>query len=163
MTKRQPLATDEPINLTRRLHTSIEWTQDKLRELSELARLQCTQQEAARVLGCAYRTMDNILKQDTLQRQIWEEGQAVGKKSLRRAQYEKAVKHANVIIQIWLGKQWLGQRDQVVQEIEVKGDSAKAELRALLDAMAKRAAEMDDHGKPTDDSPLTVAVTGKPN
>jgi hypothetical protein len=35
MTKRQPLATDEPINLTRRLHTSIEWTQDNLGELIE--------------------------------------------------------------------------------------------------------------------------------
>jgi len=34
-----------------------------------------------------------------------------GRMSLRRAQYLSAVKSRNVTMQIWLGKQWLGQRE----------------------------------------------------
>ena len=36
---------------------------------------------------------------------------AVGKVSLRRKQYQKAVEEGNPTMLIWLGKQWLGQSD----------------------------------------------------
>lgn len=51
-----------------------------------------------------------------------------GRMSLRRAQYISAVKSRNVTMQIWLGKQWLGQRengspfggDRVTTEFEIR-------------------------------------------
>jgi hypothetical protein len=42
---------------------------------------------------------------------IIQRGQEEGKASLRRMQYQAAVK-GNVVMMIWLGKQLLGQRDR---------------------------------------------------
>lgn len=36
-----------------------------------------------------------------------------GKLSLRRAQYRSAIEKGNVAMQIWLGKNWLGQSDKI--------------------------------------------------
>jgi hypothetical protein len=46
----------------------------------------------------------------------------MGTRSLRRLQYE-AAKTGNVTMQIWLGKQWLGQKDRTETDIhaEVEG------------------------------------------
>jgi hypothetical protein len=60
-----------------------------------------------------------------------------GRKSLRRMQYESATK-GNIAMQIWLGKQYLGQRDNLDQrvntELQIRADLSKlddAELAEL--------------------------------
>ena len=76
--------------------------------VEKLASLMCTQEEIANFLGCSV---------DTLQRDkefsgIYKKGMDNGKMSLRRLQYQSA-QDGNVTMQIWLGKQWLGQRDNL--------------------------------------------------
>lgn len=81
-----------------------------LDKLETLAALQCTQEEAAGFFGVARETLNRKLRQKQY-REAWERGRLSGLASLRRAQYESAVKRGNVTAQIWLGKQYLGQRD----------------------------------------------------
>jgi len=77
-----------------------------LGQLEELAHIQCTQEEAAAVLGISQPTLNRRLKQKEY-REAWEHGRARGRSSLRRRQWEK---NSDTML-IWLGKQILGQRD----------------------------------------------------
>lgn len=76
--------------------------------VEKLANIQCTQQEIATFLGCST---------DTLQRDeqfctLYKKGQENGKMSLRRIQFDLAKR--NTSMAIFLGKQYLGQRDDPV-------------------------------------------------
>lgn len=82
-----------------------------LDKLEKLAAMQCTQEEAAGFFGVARETLNRKLRQKQY-REAWERGRLSGLASLRRAQYESAVKRGNVTAQIWLGKQYLGQSDR---------------------------------------------------
>jgi hypothetical protein len=73
----------------------------------ELAGIFCTQEEIAGILKVSV---------DTLQRNkdfcgMYKRAQETAKSSLRRAQFKKAME-GNVVMQIWLGKQYLGQSDK---------------------------------------------------
>lgn len=61
------------------------------------------------------------VSKDTLHRRFRTEidkGHEAGKKSLRRAQFDNAIKQNNTVMQIWLGKQYLGQRDKSDLDIQ---------------------------------------------
>src|ERR1700681_3423535 len=80
--------------------------------VEKLAHIQCTYGEIASTLGVSV---------DTLQRNkdfavVYKRGAEGGRKSLRRMQFESANK-GNVTMQIWLGKQYLGQSDHVVNDV----------------------------------------------
>lgn len=76
----------------------------------KLATLMCTYDEIAYVVGTSAQTLQKRYSA------IVEKGRAEGRKSLRRAQYEKAVHDKDVRMLIWLGKQYLGQTDTVVDK-----------------------------------------------
>lgn len=81
----------------------------------KLASIMCTQQEIASFLGCST---------DTLQRDkqfcdIYKEGKETGKMSLRRMQWKLAEK--SYAMAIFLGKQYLGQKDVVENQISDNG------------------------------------------
>lgn len=76
--------------------------------VKELAELQCTQDEIASAL----RISTNTLRQYPQFLQLHKEGLENGRKCLRRWQYQKA-RDGNVTMLIWLGKQYLGQRDRI--------------------------------------------------
>ena len=84
-----------------------------LKEIDEglvenLARIHCTHEEIAAVVGCST---------DTLVRRfadLIEQGRQQGKTSLRRKQFEVAMGGDRAML-IWLGKQFLGQTER--QEI----------------------------------------------
>ena len=76
--------------------------------VKSLAEIQCTQEEIASTIGVALSTLKQYPEFST----IHKEGIESGKKSLRRLQWEKA-KSGNTAMLIWLGKQYLGQRDRV--------------------------------------------------
>lgn len=76
--------------------------------VEKLANIMCTQAEIATFLGCDVRT----LQRDNEFCRIYKKGQETGKMSLRRWQFESA-KKGKVPMQIWLGKQYLGQRDNI--------------------------------------------------
>ena len=94
-------------------------------QVEKLASLQCTQEEIASFLGCSV---------DTLQRDdefcgIYKRCMDKGRMSLRRKQW-KAADDGNTTMLIWLGKQYLKQRDKSdldhKHEMSVKIDGSDA-------------------------------------
>lgn len=75
--------------------------------VENLASIFCTQEEIASVLGVAVRTLQNRKKF----LRTYKKGMEKGKASLRRRQFEAAQK-GNATMQIWLGKQYLDQKDK---------------------------------------------------
>lgn len=82
--------------------------------LSKLCQLQCTAVDCAHVLGMSTDTIDRRLKEDGFAGfdQFRAENNSMGRVSLRRVQFQTAMA-GNHTMQIWLGKQWLGQTDKV--------------------------------------------------
>ncbi len=79
--------------------------------VKKLSSIQCTQEEIASYLGCSV---------DTLQRDnefcgIYKDGMNEGRASLRRKQW-KAVEDGNTTMLVWLGKQYLKQKDKIENE-----------------------------------------------
>lgn len=81
--------------------------------VDELAKIQCTKQEIAAVLGCSISTL--TADKEFLER--YKTGSDHGKTSLRRFQF-KLAEH-NTAMAIWLGKQWLGQKEQPIEDDDV--------------------------------------------
>lgn len=76
-----------------------------------LAAIQCTFDEIASGLGVSTDTLDRRRKDDPKVADAIKRGREEGTRSLRRIQWEAAQK-GNVTMMIWLGKQWLGQKDK---------------------------------------------------
>ena len=87
-----------------------------------LASIMCTQQEIASVLGCDVRT----LQRDEEFCRIYKNGQEKGKMALRRTQWKLAEK--SVPMAIFLGKQYLGQKD-IVENVD---DTQMKKVEELL-------------------------------
>lgn len=81
------------------------------RQVEQLASIQCSLDEMAAVLGCERTTLHRRFAT------VIKKGREQGKSSLKRAQYKSAM-DGNPTLLIWLGKQYLGQRD----EQYLKGD-----------------------------------------
>lgn len=79
--------------------------------VEKLASIQCTQEEIANFLNLSVRT----LQRDEEFCRLYKKGQDNGKMSLRRTQFKLAEKNPSMAI--WLGKQYLGQRDSFPDEI----------------------------------------------
>ena len=79
--------------------------------VEKLASIMCTQEEIASHLDISVRT----LQRDEEFCHIYKKGMDKGKMSLRRKQYLMA--ETNPTMAIWLGKQYLGQRDKSESEI----------------------------------------------
>ena len=98
--------------------------------------------EIAAVLEVSPATVDRSARTPAFQ-EAYERGRAKCRYTLRRMQVELA-KSGNATMQIWLGKQILGQRDNVhVQQesvVQMQGTTTSAAdiLRERLDAMANR-------------------------
>jgi hypothetical protein len=102
-------------------------------EFEKLAALQCTQQEIAAFFRVCRKTIVRRLKEPEY-RMAFERGQAAGLISLRRKQFQQAESSASMAI--FLGKQYLGQRD--FQAIRVTGPGGgpiqHVDLTKLTDA-----------------------------
>ncbi len=98
-------------------------------QIEKLSSLQCTQEEIASYLGCSV---------DTLQRDdkfcgIYKDGMNKGRMSLRRKQW-KALDDGNYTMLIWLGKQYLGQREPRNEQATDSIDSIAKSLAELIDS-----------------------------
>ena len=94
--------------------------------VDNLARVFCTQQEIANMLGVGLRT----LQYDDEFMRVYKEAHENAKSSLRRFQF-KSAQEGNVTMQIWLGKQYLGQQDKQQTEHSFQ------EVRIVNDAPSK--------------------------
>ncbi|MFA4972858.1 MAG: hypothetical protein WC683_09610 [bacterium] len=90
-------------------------------EFEKLCAMQCTEEEIASWFGCSVDTVERRCKEKykACFAEVFAEKRGAGKVSLRRAQWQVGVK-GNVTMLIWLGKQYLGQKDR--QEIEHGGN-----------------------------------------
>lgn len=88
-------------------------------ELEKLCGLQCTLIEIASFFGCSEDTIERRIKEeyDTTFADYYKNNSAYGRISLRRAQYKAAI-DGNTSMLIWMGKQLLGQSDQIKSEHE---------------------------------------------
>ena len=85
--------------------------------VSKLARMMCTMQEIASFLDLSVRK----LEQDEEFIRVYKKNIDTGKISLRRSQM-KLADAGNTTMNIWLGKQYLGQTDKIEQKQEDKLD-----------------------------------------
>ena len=76
--------------------------------IKKLAQLHCTFEEIAEFCDVSTKTLQRRYVHTI------KKGREMGRISLRRAQFEKAL-GGNVVMQIWLGKQHLDQKDRIEQ------------------------------------------------
>ena len=86
-----------------------------LAELERLSALQCTDQEIACWFGVTTRTIERRRTEPKFAA-VMERGKAKGRISVRRMQM-KLLEQGSAVMGIWLGKQILGQTDQITHEI----------------------------------------------
>ena len=107
-------------------------------DFEALLSIQCTLEEVRaffdmKLGGCSDDTIERWCKRTYGKNfaDVSAEKRAIGRISLRRTQFELAKKNAT--LSIWLGKQYLGQRDEVVVDagIRTKDDALSASLREM--------------------------------
>ena len=99
--------------------------------LGRLAALQCTDAEIAAALDVSPALIVDRKQNDPEFLNVLEKGREDGKTSLRRAQWTNALK-GNYTMQIWLGKQHLGQKDRQTTEVEIDVAHALAQIGQAL-------------------------------
>lgn len=101
------------INLGGRPQIEINWT-----AFDKLCLLQCTLEEIASFFNCSVDTIERAVKRDKGFgfAEYYKKKSAGGKSSLRRKQMEVALS-GNTTMLIWLGKQYLEQKDKTAQEL----------------------------------------------
>ena len=97
-------------------------------KVEAMASVMATEVEIASFLGCDVRT----LQRDAEFCRVYKNGLEKGKMSLRRNQFELSKKSA--VMAIFLGKNYLGQRDVVEQSIEDKNGIIDDLIGALNNA-----------------------------
>ena len=90
-----------------------------LRQLTVLAEIQCTQKEAARVLGVSPRLLGQFLAENPDAREAWQRGKSLGRVSLRRLLWRQA--QLDPAQAQFLAKSWLDDEDD---EEDAKNDTA---------------------------------------
>ena len=79
--------------------------------VKNLAKICCTQEEIASVMGCSVKTLQRRRQFN----KAYQDGLNEARASLRRLQWKKALE-GNVPMQIFLGKNILGQRDKFPED-----------------------------------------------
>jgi len=109
-------------------------------KLKSLCKIHCTGDECAAILDMDYETLNTALKRDGHGGflDFFRKHSSGGKASLRRRQF-RAAEDGNVTMQIWLGKQYLGQTDKQ----EIAGHTEKplnvnVAMNAILGALDKK-------------------------
>lgn len=117
----------------------IKQKQDRIdkKQFEALCAIQCTQEEICSVLNIDHKTLDAWCKStyNANFSQIFKEKRQGGKASLRRMQWKLAEKNATM--GIWLGKQYLEQKDNIdvnanqkIERIEIVNDLPKEDENA---------------------------------
>jgi len=100
-----------------------------LGRIKRLAAMGCTQEEAAGYLLVSIRTLEKFFAENLVAREAWEDGQQMGKISLRRIQWRHAVEHPQTAI--FLGKNMLGQSDTFKNDNSDLADAIRETAGAL--------------------------------
>ena len=103
-------------------------------QFEKLCALQCTEEEIASWFHCSVDTIERFCKREYKDlvegnptfAEVYKNFSVDGKISLRRYQFKMA--EHNVSMAIWLGKQWLGQREQQELIIDRSADETIKEM-----------------------------------
>ena len=103
-------------------------------EFEKLCAIQCTLEEIAGWFGCSHDTIERWCHQEYGDRfaNVYAQKRSIGKTSIRRRQFQVAEK-GNTSMLIWLGKQYLGQRETA----EIKVDQTTDESIKKMDDFFK--------------------------
>ena len=104
------------------------------KQFENLCGLQCTLEEICGRFGVTDKTLNSWCKRTYSESfsEVFRQKRSTGKISLRRSQWRLAEKNASMAI--WLGKQYLGQKDIVevgVEKDNVQDDALSKSLREL--------------------------------
>lgn len=91
------------------------------KQFESLCAIQCTQEEMCGVLDVCEETLNSWCKRVYKQSfsEVFKQKRGKGKASLRRNQWHLA--ETNATMAIWLGKQYLGQKDIIETKVEADG------------------------------------------
>lgn len=92
-------------------------------QLEDLCGIFCTKREVASIFRCSEETIDRRIREkyDMSWKEYYAKHKGIGKVSLRRKQLEVALE-GNPTLLIWLGKQFLEQKDQSkVEQTNIDG------------------------------------------
>lgn len=112
--------------------TSKEWA-----SVDYMCMIHCTGEEIAGVLQMDYDTLNRNCKEQKGMyiSEYIKQHQSNGKMTLRRAQW-KAAENGNVPMMIWLGKQWLGQKEQQDISLSYSDDDTVREMESYFNKRA---------------------------
>jgi AraC-like DNA-binding protein len=98
----------EPVNKGGRPKISVNFD-----TIDKMMAIQCTGEEIASVLNVSYDTLEKRIKEETglSFTEYFVQKSGVGRASLRRRQFQLA-ESGNPTMLVWLGKQWLNQKDR---------------------------------------------------
>lgn len=104
----------------------IVWDDKQYASLEYMALIHCTQKEMAGVMHVDEDTLNRLIKvrYKCSFSEFYEKYSANGNMSLRRAQF-KSAENGNATMQIWLGRQWLGQTEHQEITLTSTDDSIK--------------------------------------
>jgi hypothetical protein len=136
-----PTVADAPLDpaLDKQIHIAaargrgrpkVELRSDQIRVIRGLGKVMASRTEIAYALDMDLRTLNRLFKEDAEAVVAYEQGLELAKISLRHMQFELAKKSAGMAI--WLGKQYLGQKD-VHQQIITGANGGPVETTASLD------------------------------
>ena len=114
------------------------------KQFENLCGLQCTLEEICGWFGVTDKTLNSWCKRTYSESfsEVFRQKRSTGKISLRRSQWRLAEKNASMAI--WLGKQYLGQKDIV--EVGVEKDNVQED--ALSKSLRELAKGLTSHDKP---------------
>ena len=120
------------------------------KQFETLCSIQCTEEEICNVLEVTDKTLTRWCKETYGKgfSDVYAEKRDLGKVSLRRQQW-KAAEKGNITMQIWLGKQMLGQSESPIQdkiklkELELKEKEFKLKEKLLMKQLEDGSTESD--------------------
>lgn len=81
------------------------FTDEKLKQIYELASIMCTKEEVGRIIGCSHDTIER----NEIAMEHYKLGVANSKATIRRTQFKIATKLNSAQMAMWLGKVYLKQ------------------------------------------------------
>lgn len=123
-------------------------TEETLKTVKGLGLIQATSKECAAVLGVTEPTWIKFKADNPEVEEALRHGQGEGLTSLRRQQFQTAMK-GNPTMLIWLGKQYLGQTDKQDITANVTQDVTVSDARSKLEHLISRHADSGVEGGPS--------------
>lgn len=110
-------------------------SEKEFQQIISMIKIHCTRDEICGVFNMSDTTLNRRIAELKIEgvenfEALYQMHSASGKASLRRMQW-KSAENGNVTAQIWLGKQILGQTDQIKQQVEMAARVETIDYKAL--------------------------------